>query len=162
MSEEYLENSGNLWIPIIRIADRLRERALKVQSKKSVEMLSGLTIRQQNVISKVYLQTLTHPEGIPLKQLAEILKLSSGTVSETVEVLVRKKALERYVCPTDRRAVRIRVASEGMRIIQAGLNAYSKDCENFTRTLTGEEQKQFSSLLSRFYDYLITEKELDK
>ena len=154
MAESRNDHTTDWRIPIIRSADRLRERALKVQGRKSLEMLSGLTLRQQNVISKVYLQTLSRPEGIPLKELAEILKLSSGTVSETVEVLVRKKALERNICPTDRRAVRIRVAPEGMRIIQAGIGQHKKDCETFSQSLKPEEKEQFFSLLERFYLYL--------
>lgn len=49
------------------------------------------------------------PEGISVKQLAKLLKLSSGATSKLVDRIVRDGVVERFPSPTDRRSVILHV-----------------------------------------------------
>jgi len=120
----------------------LADRGMLRQNKEMKQLISSLTIRQHQVIREVYILTKTQPEGVPLKRLAERLDLSPGTVSEAVETLVRKNALEREICPTDRRSVRIKVSPQGMEMIRVGIDQYRQDAAMLLSGLTKPEIDQ--------------------
>ncbi len=86
-----------------------------------------LSMKQHLVMTKVCNMMKTSPEGIPLKDLAAALRLTPGTVSELVEKLVRKGALQRVQNPHDRRAVMITVTEQSNRKLQEArekINSY--------------------------------------
>ena len=146
--------SKRLWHFFFEISDLLRDRAYLARSSENFEELSNLTVRQQKVIKEVHTLTQNNPEGVPLKDLAERLGLSAGTVSEAVETLVRKKSLEREICPSDRRSVRIRLSDSGRYIIQVGLNQINRDAEAMLSVLSPEEKRLFRSMLERLSNQL--------
>ena len=74
-------------------------------------------MKQHLVMKKVYEMMEKAPDGVSLKDLANALHLTPGTVSELVEALVRKDALQRVQNPHDRRAVMITVTEYSRRTI---------------------------------------------
>lgn len=137
------------WRLMMRLTNFLGERGIERQNQDNKRLISGLTVRQQQVIRKVYILTLRRPEGVPLKMLAEQLELSPGTVSEAVETLVRKQALEREICATDRRSVRIRVSQPGREMIDLGIDQYLRDAELLLSALSQEEVFALVDMLER-------------
>lgn len=148
------------WFLLTYITDRLKERSARQQNRKCLELLSSLTGRQHAVMQKVCLLTMTDPAGISLKQLAEALNLSAGTVSEAVETLVCKQMLERTVCPRDRRAVQIRLAPTGAMIVQTGISLLSEQTSAFLKTLSDAEAGQFVDTLTKFYHFIEQDKRI--
>ncbi len=142
--------SRQVWSALIEICDRLRENAFLAQSAKQTELLLSLTGRQQKILKTVHALTTSRPEGIPLKELAETLALSPGTTSEAVDNMVRAGTLQRSVCASDRRAVRIRLSESGRKIIAVGQEKLDHLTEAFLRDLASEEQQQLFHLLKRF------------
>jgi len=149
MKKEPLLCADSFWRLMMRLTNFLGERGLERQNQDSRRLISGLTVRQQQVIRKVYILTLRQPEGVPLKKLAEQLELSPGTVSEAVETLVRKQALEREICATDRRSVRIRVSAQGMEMIDLCIDQYLRDAELLLSALAPEEASALVGMLER-------------
>ena len=139
-----------VWTVFIEICDRLRENAFLAQSATQTELLLSLTGRQQKILKTVHALTASRPEGIPLKELAETLAISPGTTSEAVENMVRAGTLQRSVCASDRRAVRIRLSESGRKIITVGQEKLDHLTEAFLRDLSPEEKQQFFQLLERF------------
>ncbi len=151
---------GSPWFLLLTVANQLQSQAVRSQNRKCLELLSSFTGRQHAVLREVCLQTMTNPSGISLKQLAEALNLSPGTVSEAVETLVCKQMLERTVCPHDRRAVQIRLAPLGMMIIQTGITQISGQISAFLKSLPETDAEQFVGTLAKFYQFIQQEKGL--
>lgn len=93
------------------IVDKLFQQFLKNGRDKDLSM------KQHLVMKKVYEMMEKAPDGVSLKDLANALHLTPGTVSELVEALVRKDALQRVQNPHDRRAVMITVTEYSRRTI---------------------------------------------
>ena len=112
MKKDPMACTDLFWRLIMRLTNFLGERGIERQNQDNKRLISGLTVRQQQVVRKVYILTLRRPEGVPLKMLAEQLELSPGTVSEAVETLVKvleslmRNQLPFRVLPTDRDGVR--------------------------------------------------------
>lgn len=152
MHSDRLENS--LWQVLLHLSMFLTDRTYMRQSSERKQVFSKLTFRQHQVLRMVFILTRTHPEGVPLKMLAEQLHLSPGTVSESVEKLVRKQMLDREVCPTDRRSVHIRVSAEGREAISQGIDQLRKDEKILLELLTEEETQTLLRLLTRLAENL--------
>lgn len=148
---ENLSESERLLFLIFDIGDRLREIAFVAQTSSS-EMLASLTVRQHKVIKEVKELTMERPEGIPLKELAERIKLSAATTSELVETLVQKKLLERNQCPEDRRAVRITLSPTTHEIIAIGKKTLDAIAKDLLTLVSEEERKRMFTVLSTFQE----------
>ncbi len=101
-----------------------------------------ISMKQHLVMTKVYNMMKKTPEGIPLKDLAAALHLTPGTVSELVENLVRKNALQRVQNPNDRRAVMITITERSnQRLLEAKarINSYLEQLwEDFSDSTRAE------------------------
>ena len=149
MKDDLSQSADSFWRLLMRLTNFLGERGIERQNQDDKRLISGLTVRQQQVIRKVYLLTRKQTEGVPLKKLAEQLELSPGTVSEAVETLVRKQALEREICASDRRSVRIRVSPQGMSMINVGIDQYRHDAELLLSALSPDEARLLVEMLQR-------------
>jgi len=151
-SSEFESEADALWHLLMRLSGFLADRGLLRQNLDTKQLISDLTFRQHQVIREVYLLTQKQPEGVQLKQLAERLGLSPGTASEAVETLVRKKALVRETCATDRRSVRIRVSPQGQNMIRIGIDQYLQDSALLLSALSPEEAVQLIAALKRLVE----------
>ena len=160
MTEALSDISRGPWFLLVAATNELMARALRHQSRQRLELVANFTGRQHAVMRQVYLLTMTCPEGISLKQLAAALNLSPGTVSEAVDALVRKEMLERTTCPSDRRAVQIRLAPLGAAIIHTGVELIARDTKAFLDSLPKEEADRFVATLTKLHQYMEQKKEL--
>ena len=83
------------------IADELREQS----NPMGPQLMGDMTLRQVNIVKNVWQLQQENPNGTTLKRLALDMKLSPATMSESVEILVKKGMLKREQNPTDRREV---------------------------------------------------------
>lgn len=117
--------------------DRFRERLLcSADGGFGVDIFS-LTLSQQRLLRELTLQTSPDSAGVSLKKLAEELNLSSSAVSVMVEMLVRKKVLERRASEIDRRQVLIRLSQAAWKEIEK----FDKACSDFFGDLSEAEQR---------------------
>ena len=148
---EYVEYAEKLWTDIFAVADKLK--SIHADSRR-VSMFYQITVSQLKMVRKVYEMTGLSGDGITLKNLAKQLGTTAAAASEMVDVLVRKKILERQQDPSDRRQVQIRLVPElceHFKGIEKGFTAVTAD---FLKELSPEEQKLFGDCISRFSTFI--------
>ena len=93
---------------LIGVGERIRD-ICAVRVPKTLGHYTGSQLR---MINRIYELTRHNSEGIQLKMLAGVLRITPAATSEMVETLVRRGALERRVDPHDRRAMSLRLSTE--------------------------------------------------
>ena len=89
------------WQDLLQVSDMMRVHTTPEELAK----WGDVTIRQIKIMKTVWTLQNENPRGITLKRLAQDLNLSSATMSESVDTLVRKNMLQRQQNPDDRREV---------------------------------------------------------
>ncbi len=107
--------------------------------------LTMVQVRAVNIVAHF------EPEGVTIKQLREILKLSSGAASKLVDRIVRDGIVQRIPSETDRRSVLLRVTPLARSLAdysseKAGtlLNLVMKDFSEEQRTAYLDFNRKFS------------------
>ena len=103
MSKNQTGIEAKFWRDLIHVSDIMRAYT----APAALDKWSDITIRQVNIMKTVWTLQNENPSGVTLKRLAQDLNLSSATMSETVDTLVRKDILQRQQNPNDRREVLI-------------------------------------------------------
>ena len=116
-----------LWRTLFAVSEKMK--ALHADSRR-VSVFYQITLSQLKMVRAVFELTRATGGGVALKEVARTLGTTAAASSEMVDVLVRKKILERNQDPADRRQVRIRLVPE----LQSHFCGIEK---NFT-DLTGE------------------------
>lgn len=136
------------------VVERLREDCLHAQGEEHVKKVMAMTLRQMKVVVLVSCMTMERPEGIPLKMIAERLKLTLPAASILVEQLVQMGRLERSINPEDRREVRITLSAVG----RANFESIRKYMDDAIRELVSdfppEQLSVFSGVVNKCYEKL--------
>ncbi|MGN0873369.1 MAG: MarR family winged helix-turn-helix transcriptional regulator [Victivallales bacterium] len=94
------------------------------------------------------------PEGITIKQLSRILRLSPGATSKLVERIVRQGVIQRIPSDTDRRSCHVVLTSPAKRMVQHD----NQEAWNFFNRLLSDvpetERQLFWALSKKFNDRL--------
>jgi DNA-binding MarR family transcriptional regulator len=119
-----------------------------LQTIKQKMLSKHLTIFKTNPISYsqwIVLHMIAHSEGIGVKELSQLLNISSSAATQLVDGLVKKGYLIREPNPADRRALKIHL-SEDTRSL---LSASRKKIYSLFDVLSDEELAQFCDLTMR-------------
>ena len=144
--------SEQLWRDIFAVSENMRSI---YSDSRQVSMFYQVTVSQIKMIRTVYELTCAAGTGVALKVLAKELGTTAAAASEMVDVLVRKKILERNQDPNDRRQVRIQLADELFSCFKRIEERFTDVTSEFTATLTPEEQAVFSSCTDRFKEFVL-------
>ena len=147
-----MNSSEQLWRDIFAVGDNMR--AIHADSRR-VSMFYQMTVSQLKMVRAVYELTSLSGAGVALKVVAKELETTAAAASEMVDVLVRKKILERNQDPNDRRQVRIQLADELFSCFKRIEERFTDVTSEFTATLTPEEQAVFSSCTARFKEFVL-------
>ena len=128
------------WRAIFDLSDSMREMVFI----KAMKDNSDLNYRHHQIARAVYRMTEKRPEGISLKELAEAIELTPGTVSELVETLVQRDALQRVQNPSDRRGVLITLTRKSIDYLNNGV---LKTNELTSKILSTLEQREREKLI---------------
>ena len=104
---------SKLWKNIFELCDNVRDDMFKDISPTEQKSLLSLTPSHRKILIAVLELRKLGVAPITLKDLADHVKLTPGTISPLVEKLVSKKLLERTQNINDRRAVDIKLAQFG-------------------------------------------------
>jgi DNA-binding MarR family transcriptional regulator len=105
---------------------------------------SDLTPGQMHAI-----EIIGHEESLRMKELAEKLGVTTGTLTVTVDKLERKGLIERRPHETDRRSYRIVLTGAGEEHFARHHAFHLKLTEEITSVLTPEELKTFEQVLDK-------------
>lgn len=110
----------------------------------SVVRDSGLTTSQAHTI-----EILGHAGPIKMKDLAQKIGVTTGTLTVAVDRLEKKQLLVRQPCKTDRRAFLIELTESGQAYFKQHHNFHIKMTQEIVADLTEKEQQAFGSILEK-------------
>ena len=108
----------------------------------------GLTLPQFNVLRILRGQ---HPKPATVALLIDRMLDKTSNASRIVDKLEEKQLVTRTVCPSNRRAVDIRITDAGLALLQRMDEGVMKR-ENGLQNLTPEEAAQLNTLLDKIRD----------
>ncbi|GAB3307062.1 MarR family transcriptional regulator [Hymenobacter tenuis] len=108
----------------------------------------GLTLPQFNVLRILRGQ---HPKPATVNLLIERMLDKTSNASRIVDKLEAKELVTRKVCPSNRRAVDIRITEAGLELLRR-IDAVMDVQSNGLHNLTPEEAAQLSDLLDKVRD----------
>ena len=112
--------------------------------EESVVRDSGLTTAQAHTI-----EIVGHAGPIKMKDLAEKIGVTTGTLAVAVDRLEEKKLLVRKPHDKDRRAYLIDLTATGKKYFKQHHNFHIKMTQEIVAGLTEEEQKAFGNILEK-------------
>jgi DNA-binding MarR family transcriptional regulator len=112
--------------------------------EESVVRDSGLTTAQAHTIEMV-----GHSGAIKMKDLAEKIGITTGTLSVAVDRLEKKHLLRRTPHQTDRRAFLIELTPEGEACFREHHEFHLKMTRKIVSGLTASEQKTFVDVIEK-------------
>jgi len=99
-------------------------------------------------------EVLTAESGLKVSDISKNLMVSSPTVTQIVNKLVKQGLVERSIDKDDRRAVRIRVTETGERIIKTAEKALLNNSIGLVKYLGKDKTKNFIETMSQVCTYL--------
>lgn len=105
---------------------------------------SDLTPNQMHAI-----EIIGHEKSLRMKELAEKLGVTTGTLTVTVDRLEQKGLLERQPHETDRRSYRVVLTPDGKKHFRKHHEFHVKLTEEIASVLTPEELECFSAVLGK-------------
>lgn len=145
MDKKKLLPEYKFWRALFDITDDMREMVYS----DDLKCAETLNFRHHQIMRTVFRMTETRPEGIQLKELAEAIELTPGTVSELVETLVKINALQRVQNPNDRRSVMITLTQMSIDYIEAGLGRTNALSVKLLSSFSNEEREQLVKALGQ-------------
>ena len=90
-----------------------------------------------------------HNDGVSVKEIAEEFHVTSGAITQVVDVLVSKKLLSRKEDPSDRRVLRIRLTPHARQQFSEFEKGFIIAVSEKFEQLTDDEINELISLLSK-------------
>lgn len=91
---------------------------------------------------------IAHPDGIMVKDIAKAISRSPGSVSQTIEMLVRDGMVSRTVSQRDRRAVTIHPTARGRAARADYFLSLNGMVSEALASVTAEEREVFEKVLA--------------
>lgn len=146
-----MSSAEQMWRDLFDVTDGMK---MIHSDSKRLSLLFQVTVSQLKMIRIVYELTRVSENGVPLKVLARNLGTTAAAASEMVDVLVRKKILERKQDPADRRQVQIRLVPELHAHFVQVEGRFTVCTEAFLQTLSPAEQQCYMECTAKFRDFL--------
>ena len=105
---------------------------------------SDMTPNQMHAI-----EIIGHEKALRMKELAERLGVTTGTLTVTVDRLEQKGLIERQPHETDRRSYRVVLTPDGKKHFKKHHEFHVKLTEEIVSTLTPEELECFNTVLRK-------------
>ena len=112
--------------------------------EESVVRDSGLTTAQAHAI-----EIVGHSGPIKMKDLAEKIGVTTGTLTVAVDRLEKKELMKRKPHETDRRSYLIELTPQGEEVFKEHHNFHIKMTEEIVSGLTRKEQEDFARIIEK-------------
>jgi DNA-binding MarR family transcriptional regulator len=89
------------------------------------------------------------PYHLSPTQLRRAALLTSGAMTNRIDRLEERNLVERLADPNDRRALRVHLTPEGLRLVDEAIEVRFRAAEELASRLTDEEMDQLTSLLRK-------------
>lgn len=107
---------------------------------------SGLTLPRFSLLRCLF---LSDQRGIPLSELAAKLHVTSGNITQIVDVLVRDGLVKRVASEKDRRVIEAHLTAKAVTLCSSLVPAVVDLMHSSTESLTSEERIELARLLAK-------------
>lgn len=94
-------------------------------------------------------------EGLTMKELADLLGITSPSTTSLVNRLVRMKWVVRMADPSNRKLVRLKLGPEGKTMLAAMMKSQTKAMGDVLSLLNERDRQDFSRILSHLHQALL-------
>lgn len=105
----------------------------------------------------ILLHTVYHNEGIGIKELSNMLGISSSAATQLVDSLVKQGHLVRQVSPDDRRALKIRLSVKTKKVINKSKTEAFAKVDSLFDVLSDEELQTYCDLSKKIIDRILNQ-----
>jgi DNA-binding MarR family transcriptional regulator len=88
-----------------------------------------------------------------ISEISQFLQVTPPTITQIINVLEKDGLVERTIDPEDRRAVKIKLTPEGLKVTAKARLAFSETFLGLIDFLGEEESEQLANLLSKVQQY---------
>lgn len=142
---------------IARVRSRVKKMNIELLSKMIVEFYEKLSSWEESVVQDSGLTTaqahtieiVGHEGSIKMKDLAEKIGVTTGTLTVGIDRLEKKKLLQRKPHETDRRSFLIELTNKGDVYFKQHHNFHIKMTQEIVSGLTQEEQLAFTNIIEK-------------
>ncbi|QKS48073.1 winged helix-turn-helix transcriptional regulator (plasmid) [Paenibacillus cellulosilyticus] len=132
---------------------------------RQLRQLNWTGLRSNDGLTKAEIMTLFHirhatrqePAGPKASELARSLNVTMPTVTQTVNVLEARGLLERHRDPADRRAVRIRLTTEGEAVMSRNHAIMLNKIGSVVEHLGAERSRELIEILQEVFRFYSTD-----
>ena len=129
--------------------DDIRRSVVREFSAETQLKLRGMTMHQHTAVEKIMKLTRQNPQGITLREFAQVMQSSPSSASVMVDSLVNRGLLERSQNPNDRRTVCIRLSEKGSKTLKESQELVKRDLAQLVDKLSAEERSQLAGIMSK-------------
>ncbi|ARF78202.1 MarR family winged helix-turn-helix transcriptional regulator [Kitasatospora aureofaciens] len=148
IAEQWRRVDPGLDLEAMALIGRLRRLNVRVDSALREYFLAcGLDSSEFDVLAT--LRRSGEPYELNARALLKSAMVTSGAITNRVDKLCAKGLVERNPCPTDRRAVLVRLTPAGKALIDATLPGHLRNEERILTALDADERAQLDALLRK-------------
>lgn len=121
------------------------------KASRAVEQRAFQSIEDTGLCASDFgvLETLLHKGPLPVNVLGKKQLLTTGSITQAVDRLVKRGLVERKDHPHDRRVRLVELTGEGRRVIEPAFARHAADLDLVVAVLTPEERDVLVGLLRR-------------
>ena len=146
-------NTLPVWSLILHFTTNLKIPAMVFYYGKRGRM----TLGKLRLLNRLFYLSSLKNDTPTVKDLAEIFKVSSGVVSQTLNAMVQDGMVERVPSPLDRRLTGIRLTQQGLRMRRQCAASYTSFMQNFLSRIEPEKIEVLDRALDMTLRFLKTE-----
>ncbi|MFJ4187533.1 MarR family winged helix-turn-helix transcriptional regulator [Kitasatospora sp. NPDC089509] len=148
IADQWARNRPDLPLEAMALIGRLRRLNARVDNALREYFLTcGLDSSEFDVLAT--LRRSGEPYELNARALLKSAMVTSGAITNRVDKLSAKGLVERNPCPTDRRAVLVRLTPAGKELIDAALPGHIRNEESILAALDADERAQLDVLLRK-------------
>lgn len=141
------ESNGNLATLWMQTGRLLRDRMFQHHKSKNI-----------NPPQMFALHIIHEHAGITMKELADLLCITSPSATSIVNRLVKLKWVVRVADPKNRKLVRVKLASKGKNMLESAMQEQAKAMKGVLNLLSASDQHDFARILTNLHTALLNSK----
>ena len=132
-----------LWLRLLKVV-----RGIEAELRDKLRRDHNTTLPRFDVMSALS----RHPEGLKMSELSGVLRVSNGNVTGIADRLSDEGLVERIAVPGDRRAMRLRLTSDGLAEFEGQAAAHETWINDVLSGISPEEARAMAQRLQAFAD----------
>jgi DNA-binding MarR family transcriptional regulator len=131
------------------------------RSKWNDSPVKGLAANEAHVLFCIKHKTISPQEGMKVSEIGRLMKVTTPTITQTINNLYKKGLVLRIQDMHDRRSVRIKLTDKGEEIIKKVSEHICVTFNGLSQYLGPEESDKLAELLLKAHNYIVNVKKID-